>query len=318
MPACAICLAATADETEYHARCVESLFGTSVIPSLDTARAEVYRLAAKMAGKMSISGVQEKISLTLSRDKKVLELAPTGGRYILKPEPARFSSVPENEHVTMCLALLVGIATPPFGLVRLKDGSLAYVIKRFDRRDDGSKLHVEDFCQLSEKPLRDKYQGSGELCVRILRKYASEPLIEVRKLYQLLLFSWWTANGDQHLKNFSLLTSEDHFRRLAPAYDLVCTRLVIPDDQDLALSIAGKKRNITRGLWLDFASYCQIPERAAERLLNNQAAALEPSVRLIHDSFLPSELKTQYEAIVRENTAAIAGAPNRRPAKPRR
>ncbi len=94
----------------------------------------------------------------------------------------------------MLMASLVGIETPPFGLVWLKDQTPACVIERFDRLDDGSKLHVEDFCQLSESPLKDKYRGSGELCVRILRKYALEPLIEIRKLYKILLFTWWVAN----------------------------------------------------------------------------------------------------------------------------
>ena len=102
----------------------------------------------------------------------------------------------------MRLAELVGIEVPPFGLVELKDKAIAYIIKRFDRLDDGTKLQVEDFCQLAEKPIRDKYQGSGELCVRILRKYASEPLIEIRKLFKVLLFSWWASNGDQHLEEF--------------------------------------------------------------------------------------------------------------------
>ena len=127
-------------------------------------------LAAEMAGKMSISGVQEKVSLRLSDDKSRFEIAPTGGRYILKPEPSRFAFVPQNEHLTMRLAELVGIEVPPFGLVELKDKAIAYIIKRFDRLDDGTKLQVEDFCQLDEKPIRDKYQGSG----RTVRPHPAE------------------------------------------------------------------------------------------------------------------------------------------------
>src|SRR4029078_6273597 len=98
----------------------------------------------------------------------------------------------------MNLASLRGIETPPFGLLGLKDGSFAYIIKRFDRTDDGHKLQVEDFCQLRMKPLRGKYDGSGELCVRILKQYATEPLIEIRKLFARFLFGWWVANGDMH------------------------------------------------------------------------------------------------------------------------
>ena len=306
MVICRVCLTATSGTTPYHPQCLETLFGTTVLPRLEIELSKMMGLAAEMAGKMSISGVQEKVSLRLSDDATRLEIAPTGGRYILKPEPSRFAFVPQNEHLTMRLAALLGIEVPPCGLVELKDGAIAYLIKRFDRLDDGRKLQVEDFCQLAEKPLRDKYEGSSELCVRILRKFASEPLIEIRKLFRLLLFSWWVSNGDQHLKNFSMLTTLDGLRRLSPAYDLICTRLPIPSDQDLALPICGKKSGLVRRSWLEFAEYSQIPERAATTLLNEQIEALEPSLELIHASFLPDDQKVQYEEIVRRNTAILS------------
>jgi len=305
MSTCRICLKTTAEKLDYHAECLELLFGTSTLPVLDIELSKMMGLAAEMAGKMSISGVQEKVSLRLSHDKSRFEIAPTGGRYILKPEPSRFAFVPQNEHLTMRLAELVGIEAPPFGLVELKDKAIAYIIKRFDRLDDGTKLQVEDFCQLDEKPIRDKYQGSGELCVRILRKYATEPLIEIRKLFKVLLFSWWASNGDQHLKNFSLVRTTEGRWQLAPAYDLVCTRLPIPSDRDLAMPICGKKSNLTKRVWLDFATYSQIPERAALRLLQEQIDALEHSLRFIEVSFLPDELKSEYQDILRWNTELL-------------
>jgi len=305
MATCRICLKPTTKDLDYHVECLESLFGTSELPILDIELSKMMGLAAEMAGKMSISGVQEKVSLRLSDDKSRFEIAPTSGRYILKPEPSRFAFVPQNEHLTMRLAELVGIEVPPFGLVELKDKAIAYIIKRFDRLDDGTKLQVEDFCQLDEKPIRDKYQGSGELCVRILRKYATEPLIEIRNLFKVLLFSWWASNGDQHLKNFSLIRTTDGRWRLTPAYDLICTRLPIPSDRDLAMPICGKKNNIAKQQWLDFAEYAEIPERAAARLLQEQINALESSLRFIEASFLPDDLKSQYQDIVQQKTALL-------------
>lgn len=304
MGTCAICLGSTKADADYHEACIESLFGTAVLPAIDVTLSELHKIAAKMAGKMSISGIQEKVSLKLSFDKARLIVATTGGRYILKPEASRFSSLPQNEHLTMRLASLVGIEVPPFGLLRLRDGSLSYVVKRFDRSDDGSKLRVEDFCQLAEKPLRDKYSGSAELCVRILRQYASEPLIQIRSLYKLLLFGWWVANGDMHLKNFSLLTGPDGICRLAPAYDLVCTQLVIPDDP-LALPVGGKDRNLTRRSWLDLADYCKLPAKAATRVMDAQIKALEPSLELISNSFLPDEMKDEFKAVIQNTTAIL-------------
>lgn len=306
MPACRICLGRLTDESAYHAACLESLFGVAAAPSLDLEPSRLYAMAAEMAGKMSISGVQEKVSLRLSEDRRRLDVAATGGRYILKPEPARFAHLPENEQLTMRLAALAGIEVPPFGLVELKGGVAAYLVKRFDRLDNGAKLHVEDFCQLDERPTRDKYHGSGEGCVRVLRRHASEPLIEIRKLFKRLLFSWWVSNGDQHLKNFSLMVASDGFRRLSPAYDLVCTRLPIPTDRDLALTIRGKRSDLSLRDWLEFASYCGIPEKAAAGLIQEQVLALEPTIKTIWASFLPADLKNAYERIVRENTTILS------------
>ena len=205
----------------------------------------------------------------------------------------------------MRMAHLVSIETPPFGLFRQSDGGMPYIIKRFDRLDDGAKLQVEDFCQLAGKRVKDKYDGSAELCVKLLRKYATEPLIEIQRLYRLVLFSWWMANGDMHLKNFSMLTTPDGIHRLSPAYDLVCTKLIIPDDT-LAMPVGGRDKNISRRKWLDFAEYCKIPEKAAKRLISEQIEALDLAVRLISASFLPNQMKEHYEALIRTNTAALA------------
>jgi serine/threonine-protein kinase HipA len=316
MAVCLICLGDTKGEAEYHPKCVEGLFGTRRPPRLDIELGELYSLAAKMAGKMSISGVQEKLSLRLAAGGERLEVAETGGRYILKPEPSRYSALPQDEHVTMRLASLVEIETPPFGLVRLKDGVLAYLIKRFDRLEDGSKLQVEDFCQLAEIPAKDKYEvGSAELCVRLLKKYASEPLIEARKFYRLLVFGWWVANGDMHMKNFSLLTEADGTRRLSPAYDLVNTRLFFPDDDSMAMMMGVRKKKFSRRKWIDFAAYCEIPKKAAESLLATQVEALEPAIHMIQSSFLPEKKKADYERIVRVNTSVLKGETPNRPCR---
>ncbi len=149
--------------------------------------------------------------------------------------------------------------------------------------------------------------GLAELCVRLLKKYASEPLIEARKFYQLLVFGWWVANGDMHMKNFSLLTDPDGTRRLSPAYDLVNTRLFFPDDDSTAMMMGGRKKKFTRRKWIDFATYCEIPKKAAERLLAEQIDALEPAIRLIQSSFLPEKKKAEYERIVRANTLVLKG-----------
>lgn len=307
MTACLICLQNISGSTTYHTACLEDLFGTPTVPTLDYDLGELYAVAAQMAGKMSISGIQEKVSLRLSPDRSKLEVAETGGRYILKPEPTRYSDLPQNEHLSMRLASAGAIETPPCGLIRLKDGTISYIIKRFDRLTDGKKLQVEDFCQLAEKPLRDKYDGSAELCVRLLRKYATEPVVEISRLYRLLLFGWWIANGDMHLKNFSLITTPNSIRMLAPAYDLLCTRLAIPGDDNLAMPVAGRTKGLSRRKWLDFGEYCGLPRRAVEGMLTSRIRALDVSIGTIHRSLLPEKKKHEYENIIRENTGVLMG-----------
>jgi serine/threonine-protein kinase HipA len=303
--ACRICLGDVTGDGDYHPRCLRALFGTTKVPTLDLETSKLHTAALAMVGHTSLSGIQKKISINLSTDRATLQVAAVGGRYVLKPQAGTFPALPENEHVTTQLAKLVGIEVAPNGLVSLKDDTLAYIVRRFDRLPDGRKLRQEDFCQLAELPPKDKYDGgSAELCMKLIRKYADEPPVELLKLFRLLLFTWWTGNGDMHLKNFSLLTGEDGITRLTPAYDLVCTRLVIPDDQ-LALPLQGKKDNLRRGVWRRFAEYCALPDKVAVRLLDKQVSVLEDATALIDRSVLPDDQKETYKQLIAERTDSI-------------
>lgn len=301
---CHICLGGVRGDGNYHARCLRALFGSAKVPQLDIEVSKLHTAALAMVGHTSLSGTQKKISVNLAADRETLQVAAEGGRYILKPQTETYPALPENEQVTSRLAQLVDLEVAPFGLVPLKDGSLAYVARRFDRLPDGRKLRQEDFCQLDEKSPKEKYDGSAELCVRLLRKYASEPLIEISKLYRAFVFAWWTGNGDMHLKNFSLLTDTEGIFRLTPAYDLVCTRLVIPADP-LALPVVGKKGNLDRADWLRFADYCRLPEKTAIRVLETQMAIHDSAVELIDRCFLPPDQKTTYKALIADCTARL-------------
>ncbi|MBX3432378.1 MAG: HipA domain-containing protein [Pirellulales bacterium] len=303
---CRICLGNLADDGDYHPRCLRALFGTTKVPTLDLETSKLHTAALAMVGHTSLSGIQKKISVSLSADRATLQVAASGGRYVLKPQTGTYPALPENEHLTTQLAKLVDIEVAPNGLVSLKDGTRAYIVRRFDRLPDGHKLRQEDFCQLAQLPPKDKYDGgSAELCVKLIRKYADEPLVELLKLYRLLLFTWWTGNGDMHLKNFSLLTGEDGITRLTPAYDLVCTRLVIPDDQ-LALPLQGKKDDLRRGVWRRFAEYCGLPEKVALRLLDKQASILNDATALIDRSFLPDDQKESYKRLIDDRSDSVS------------
>jgi serine/threonine-protein kinase HipA len=256
-----------------------------------------------MVGHTSLSGVQRKISMLLEKESRTLLVATDGGQFILKPQAQTFPALPENEHVCMRIAERVGIQIPPCALLELKDGSRAYLVRRFDRVSSG-KLLQEDFCQLAMKAPKDKYQGSAELCAKLVLRYATAPLVEAEKLFRRLVFTWWTGNGDMHLKNFSLLRGDDGNYRLSPAYDLVCTRLVIEGDE-LALPIGGTKRPGRRRL-LELATQCRLPTRVAERTLAELAAATGEVTDLVRACLLPDEMKRDLVELVRSRAAVLS------------
>lgn len=194
--------------------------------------------------RLSISGVQKKLSLILEKNKLRLTHEGESGTYILKPVPDdlnHIDQVPANEHVTMQIAAqLFGIRTAPNALIFFQDGTPAYITRRFDYKADGTKLSMEDFATLAGKTSETdgpdfKYKGSSEDLFRILKRFVGPYLIEAEKLYKLILFNYVFSNGDAHLKNFSLLETEMGDSILSPAYDLICSRLHV-DDPDIAMT----------------------------------------------------------------------------------
>ncbi len=303
MASCWACLRPVDDDGRYHPACLRNVFGVARVPAIDVELAKLHTFALAMVGHTSLSGVQRKISMRLEKESRTLLVATEGGQFILKPQAQTFPALPENEHVSMRIAERVGIQIPPCALLELKDGSRAYLVRRFDRVS-GRKLLQEDFCQLAMKSPKDKYQGSAELCAKLVLRYATAPLIEAERLFRLLVFAWWTGNGDMHLKNFSLLRGEDGNYRLSPAYDLVCTRLVIKGDE-LALPIGGTKR-IGRRRLLALATQCQLPTRVAERALQDHAAATADVIDLIRACLLPDEMKREFVDLIRSRAAILS------------
>lgn len=194
--------------------------------------------------RVSISGVQEKLSLILEKNRLRLTTEGEPGGYILKPIPVdlkKVSQVPANEHLSMQIAAQVyGITTAENGLIFFKDGTPAYITRRFDLKKDGSKWGKEDFATLAGKSNSQggdnfKYDYSYEEAGALIRKYVPAWRVEIEKFFSVVLFNYLFSNGDAHLKNFALLeTAEgDHF--LSPAYDLLNTRIHV-SDTDFALN----------------------------------------------------------------------------------
>jgi serine/threonine-protein kinase HipA len=255
--------------------------------------------AVARASKMSIQGVQPKLSSRLNVAKESFEMVGTGGDYILKPQ-SNFPEVPENEDLTMRLAASVGVETPLHGLLYSKDNSLTYFIKRFDR-DGRGKVAVEDFAQLSGKTRDTKYSSSMEQVASVIDSHCTFPLVEKVKLFRLTMFNYLIGNEDMHLKNFSLITREGKVE-LSPAYDLVNTTIAIGNaSEEIALPINGKKRKLSRSLLVEYFGRERLGLQAA--VVNNELTKFKHAMvnwgTAINDSFLSGKAKERYSSLLR-------------------
>ena len=221
---------------DYSDKQLQTMFGKPVRPSIPISLAQISTEAQKLAGKLSISGVQPKLSVRLDGNK-LLPVA-RNGQYILKPQTQEFAELPQNEYLCMQMGNQFGLNTAQSLLLELADGSPAYLVKRFDRFKKGNrmeKLACEDTHQIIGGP--DKYAGSHNQIAKIICNYCSFAPLELQRFYEMTIFNFSIGNGDAHRKNFSLLTNQKSVVALSPAYDLVSSRLVIPEEaEEMALT----------------------------------------------------------------------------------
>ncbi len=268
-------------------------------------------LAAKtVLQRISITGIQPKMSLTIEKiagGSRLSRLTIVGlwGNYTLKPPSEEFPHLPENEDLTMHLAALFGIETAEHGLIRLKTGELAYITKRFDRVNM-QKLPAEDMCQLTETLTSQKYRSSMEKIGRTIDRFSTNPGIDKLTLFTLTLFSYLSGNSNMHLKNFSLLTTEKDRIRLAPAYDLLSTKLAVPsDNEDLALTLNAKRSNIRRKDVDAFAAHLGIPSSSKDRVFACFSTKYSKAIALIDISYLSGHYKSLYKDLLTSNYSKI-------------
>lgn len=271
---------------------LQKIFGVSQCPIIDFGLNEISQKAQDMTGKLSISGAQPKLSVKFDKRKNILIPAP-GGEYLLKPQTSSFPNLPENEQCCMDIAEKIGINVPAHCLVALKDKSLAYLVKRFDRKN-AEKIHQEDFSQILEK--RDKYSGSVEQVGRKLQEISAVPGLDVQLFFERVVFYFLIGNGDAHLKNYSIAYLDDGQIRLTPAYDIVCSRLVI-QDHDSALMINGSSDNLGRKDFDAFAEHFKIPAKVCYDKFIGKIKLMEEMVRL---SMLDKNKQEQFIAIIQE------------------
>jgi serine/threonine-protein kinase HipA len=257
--------------------------------------------AIQRVGKMSVQGLQPKLSAVLRVRKGRFEIVDCGGRFILKPPSLDFAQLPENEDVTMRMARAVGIEVPTHGLLRAIDDSLTYFIRRFDRQGRG-RLPVEDFAQLSGADRDTKYDSSMEKVAAVVDAFCTFPAIERVKLFERTLFSFLIGNEDMHLKNFSLIT-RDGKTEMSPAYDLLNTTIAIPKPREqMALPLNGKKTNFTRKDLMDYygKQRLQINDRVLSGVLTRFQEGFAEWLKLLDQSFLSNDMRQRFYILLSE------------------
>ena len=272
----------------------------ALLPFPMTAK-EQRQASAAMADKLSIQGVQSKMSARLDVAAETFLPVAKNGQYILKPQSDLFLQLPENEDLTMRLAALVGIETPLHGLIYSHDRSLTYFIKRFDRQGRNTKFEVEDFSQLLGVPSDQKYQSSMERIAEIVERFCTNPQEEKIKLFRLTIFNFLVGNEDMHLKNFSLI-NRNAVIKLSPAYDLLNTTLALggKDLEEIALSIAGKKRKLNQAILIDYfgKQRLKLKEESIASTINSFKNIQPQWAELLSISFMSQEMKNQYATLL--------------------
>ncbi|MDT8402644.1 MAG: HipA domain-containing protein [Bacteroidales bacterium] len=296
---CLYCYEPVENGSDFHTGCSMEFFGTKTAPlipyTLDS-MAEMAKLVVERS--VTVPGVQAKLSMSLlketqeKRQARFTVVGALGGNYIFKPPSATYPEMPQNEHLTMRLAEAFKINVVPSSLIRLESGELSYITRRVDRTGDRSKIHMLDMFQVTEA--FDKYKSSMEKIGKALHKYSANTLLDKLLFFELALFSFLSGNNDMHLKNFSMVEGPSGWV-LAPAYDLLNVAIILPDDdEELALTMAGKKKKFRRDDFISFSKGLELTTKQTDsafgRMLENKYAADE----WVRKSFLSEKMKKAY------------------------
>lgn len=309
------------DYDSYCRLCLRAMFDgvkVSHVLLFDAPKADNFPDYQEKTKRLSISGVQLKYSLRL--EGKQLKLVETGGQYILKPIPptaliVNTDQAPENEHLTMQIASqLCRIRTAANALIYFKDGTPAYITRRFDVKPDGSKSLQEDMAQISGRTKHTagenfKYEGTYEEIGQLIRKHVAAYPPALESFFRLVLFNYLFSNGDAHLKNFSLIRTEMGDYMLTPAYDLMSTVLHTPGEHDTALDLYagyldagfyGTYGFLGQPNFRELGEKIGIQEVRMKRIITQLLSIQNEVLQMIDQSFLSQNIKEKYKAAYKD------------------
>jgi len=297
--------------TMYHDACLKEFWqDNEPVLQLEYGMSEIDKLAKEnVAQRLIVTGVQPKLSLGYNNeainDKRLTIVGALNGRFILKPPFALHPEMPQIEALSMHLAKACGVDTVPFLLIPLKDGELAYLTRRIDRKADGSKLAMEDACQFTERLTEHKYRGSYEQIAKGIKTYGYNPLIDIIRFYEQVIVSFLIGNNDMHLKNFSLIAEAPGNYSLTPVYDMIAAQLLVDDPEELALNINGKKNRISRSDFDGAIEGSGIPKKAIQNIWKRIETGMTEWEQLINNSFLSNDKKEEFKELIAKKAKQI-------------
>ena len=307
MSRCLCCQKEIEGEGRYHPKCLNKLFGVSWIPKIPFGIGDMPAEVSKSGAKMSISGVQIKASVKVDREKQEIVMVQTGGTHVLKAEPNEYPELPQNENCCMNIAQDLGMDVPPHGLFLMADGKLGYLIKRFDRLDNGEKIHKESISQILSIKTEDKYKGSLEKVGKTIQQNTKNIGLDLINFFERVLLSFLTGNGDMHLKNWALITLPNGEMHLAPCYDFVCSKIYIPNEEDFALTINGRKNKIRKGDFIALGMSLKIEPKAIENALNRFKDTRSTILEILSHSELSAERMKRFDEVIRSRYEHLYG-----------
>lgn len=277
--------------------------------------APLHLVAGKKGKKFSLAGVQMKFSMKERDGRFNMAIDDELGDWIIKTPSTAHRRVPENEYSAMRLAAMVGVDIPDIRLVsldqldnlpdiNLPDEDLAFAIRRFDRHG-AERIHMEDFAQVLGKYAHEKYGSANyEQIGRILYEYSGQALTDAQQLARRLLVNALLANGDAHLKNWSLLYKDRWTPTLAPAYDIVTTRAYIEGESEFALNLGKTKSwyELTLGHFEAWALKAKVPWRAIRPQLLD---VMDKARSLWPDALDQLPMDDNHKAILREHWRSL-------------
>ena len=321
---CHCCLKET--ENDFCRTCSQELFGKSNFgATLKFTLPSIAQGKDHHAQRISISGAQPKFSLRIENK----ELSPTdrGGTYILKPATSMqfrlYADMPANEHVTMQMARQIfKLNVANSALLKFPGGEFTYLTKRFDVRDDGTRIHQEDFAQIAglssdANGSNFKYESlSYEEIAELMKQHVSAYTVAVEQFFKTLLFNYLVSNGDAHIKNFSLYSPrQDGVYELAPAYDLMNTSLHT-DDFRTALDLFKNEEDydgvffMENGFYgasdfMEFARRIGIVEKRAMKFIKDISAYISEMEAMLDRSFLSDEARLLYKKSLQDRVKSL-------------